>query len=537
MVDPRRESTINPTFKKDNKLNTAKRIGSLNRRSSPQLGMYFSSIAERTRSQASKSNNGSLQTHKVTKQAKRQLNKLEITMNAFKSYQSSPKIQNKKDIDAIQNHEANINSILSVDRYRKNTGKRKRALNQPRTDLKKKCYIANNCDFPSKGRNFGRVVSGKLFDQQTPLPTDKVSENYKKGDKIKHDDEMKSIENDDDLDTVEAGIELNISEGELDKSEASFDENNEDLDNREIAEKSDCKQKGVNDRRKLSETKKDDAALEEKTEGNHEEDKNVVESAKAKQVNNEGDNVDEEKLNNIEDEGSGGDKRTISKEDREIDKNMFENESLEEMSIDVNERESDQQRNEVENMDSSSENGELVVKDSVEEEYKEEERKNVVESESRREVENAEEVGNEGKLGEGKVQADKSEVDNEETMQKDESKGGLDDSSGSKDKLEDKYKGEMEENRSDGELDSEEDPFSSSSNQMPETTLNASPKIRPKATMSASPKIRPKATISASPKIRPEASPKISASLRKKQDLFMKVRQFLFLQINLYLLG
>ena len=529
MVDPRRDSTIHSTFKKDNnKLNTAKRIGSLSRRSSPQSSIYFSSIAERTRSQASRRSHGTLPTPKVTKQAERQLNKLEITMNTFKSHQSSTKLQNREDTDAIQNQEANGNSILPVDRCRKDNGKRKRPLNQPRADLKKKCHIANS---RSQGRNYGRAVSGKPFDQQIPLSMDRISKDYKKGNEIIQDDKIESIENDNNLDTSEAGIDLNISEGKLDKREVSFDENNEDLDGKRIVED---KQKGVNDESKLNEAKKDDAAMEEKIEGNCEEDKNVVELAKAKQVSNEGENVDEGEFDNIEDEGNGEGKNANGEEDRRIDKNTVENDSIEEMLIDVNESESDQERNEVENMDSSLENGELVVEDSGEEECEEEARNDVVESRSRREVEKVKEVGNRGKLGDkleckGELLADKNEVENEETLQRDKSIVELDDRSGSKEKFEDESKEEAEQNRSDGELDSEEDP-SSSSNQMPEATLNSSPKISPEATTNVSPKKRPVAPIN--------ASSKINASPRKRQELFTKVRIiFLFLKINLYLLG
>lgn len=196
IADSHRESTDNTAFNKEctavkhNHI-ASRQIGNLSRQSSP-LDAFFSSIAERTRSQSSKCSYSALVTPKVTKRAKRQLSKLEITVNTFKSYSSNKKVM--KDEDGF--HEASRKQgIVSGNTVKRDSGKRKRPQKQPISESKKQCHNASNYQHPND-------------------------------DEMKPNSELENKENDGNLSKSEGGMDknevhLNNSDGELDSSDGS----------------------------------------------------------------------------------------------------------------------------------------------------------------------------------------------------------------------------------------------------------------------------------------------------------------------------
>ena len=557
MVDSHRESTVNASFNKDKQKRTSKKqTGNLNRQSSPQLDMYSSSIAERTRSHVSKHSHSTLSN--VTKKAERQLSKLEITMKAFKSYQTDVKTPND---DGLQHHEASEKGFLSGNGVKKDTGKRKRPWKQPRSDSKRKQY-SNAYQHPGEAGSCGYEILNEPFDQPSQLAVDRTSKNCRSSDKIAQSTEAENKEENDG--------NLNKSDGEMDKSEVNLDKSDGELDSSYENESEDDLE-GDKDRRVFDETKereKNDTAVEKndegKSEGEHKEDGNVDKLDK-----NEDESMDEEELDKIEGKEGGKDmsKRQVNnKEVGEVEKkfdkedlkeNQCASENMKEKLMDMNESQLEEERSEVENMEENVEEQSKreLEKDKSEVQNKEEKLeeefggKNGGELEDKHEVENLGDelkYANEGDIGdkledenEGELEANKNKVKtkedkhevenvgdelkyaNEGDKLEDENEGELEASKNSKedkhevdnvgdelkdaiegelrDKFEDENKGELEanknqvetkelqedknesvlkdnrngvENKSDGELDSEED---ESSNQTPESTINASP--------------------------------------------------------------
>jgi len=171
------------------------------RRQSSPLDAFFSSIAERTRSQ-SKCDYSALVSPKVTKRAKRQLNKLEITMNTFKSYQTNlPNRRGMKNEDRF--HETSRKQgIVSENKVKRDNGKRKRPQKQPRSESKKQCHNDSNYQHP---READRTLIS----------------NSSRNEEIKPNSEVEDEEND---------RNLSKSEGELDKNEVHLDKSDGELD-------------------------------------------------------------------------------------------------------------------------------------------------------------------------------------------------------------------------------------------------------------------------------------------------------------------
>lgn len=395
LVDSHREPTVNTTFSKDKCNRTQKKqTGNMNRRSSPQLDMYSSSIAERTRSHASKNSHGTLP--KVTKKAKRQLSKLEITMNAFKSYQTHVKIQND---DGLQNHDSSEKRILSGNRVKKDSGKRKRSRKQPRSDLKKKRYNTSNYQQPSKA---AYAILDEPFDQPTQFAADRASKNC---DEIKQSGEVANNRN---------GGKLDKNEGEMDKSDKSDGE----LDSSYENESGDDLEGDKN--RVFDETKGEnnhtavEKNVEGKSEGKHKEDRNVDKLVETQENKNEHENMDEEvlELDKIEGKEDGTDKHKRQASNKEVGEVEIKQKRLDlkESQCAVEEKLQKEDTSELEEERSGVENIELEEERSEVEKIEENlEEKSVRKLEDNRKVENKENL-EKGKNG-GELEG-RSEVEN-----------------------------------------------------------------------------------------------------------------------------
>ena len=444
IVDSHRESAVNTAFNKDKHNRTPKKRTGY-RRSSPQLNMYFSSIAERTRSHASKYSHSA--PPKVTKKAKRQLSKLEITMNA---YQTNGKILND---DGLHNCDASEKSILSGNSVKKDSGKRKRPRKQPRSDLKKKRYNASNYQHPSKS---GYAILDEQFDQPTQLAIDRTSKNYKNSDEIEQSSEAENKEN---------GGKLDKSEGDMDKSEVNLDKSDGELDSSHENESEDDLEVDK-DRRAFDETKegeKNDTAVEknkEKSEGKHKEDRNIDELVEAKENKNEDENMDDEELDKIDDKEDGKDKHKSQVNNKEVREVKFKQKKFEESHCAVenkaeklvDESELEEERSEIDSIEENLEeqNKRELEEDKSEDENKEEnlEEQNKRElEEEKSEVENKEE--NLEEQNKRELEEEKSEVENKEENLEEQNKRELEED---KSEVENKEEN-LEEGKNGGELE------------------------------------------------------------------------------------
>ena len=535
VFDSYRDSTVNTGYMKGKCHHNAKKhIGNLNRQSSLQLQKYFPSIAERTRSQSSRCKYDSLATPKVTKQAERELSKLEITMN-------SP---SKKTIKThgLQNYEASRKQTGS--RIKKDNGKRKRLRKQPRSDSKRKCYNTSNGQHRSNAGNPEYALSDESDDHLSQLIIHRTSNGYRNN------------KQSDGLENKGKSESLNSSEGRMDKIEVDFDQSDGELDssndNRSEGELEEDKDREAFDETKQFDEEKTEVDLDEskadKSQGKHREDfkignksdgKNIEEKHERKldkgkdneeeyesQLNKEekGREVEstKKKLGNdnyveemIEDKSivENKEEKLENKNKRELkeDKNVVENKE-EQLGGDKKRRKlEDRSATEVENKEGKLEDKdeEKLAEnrseiDSKEEKLDEEKYRRKLEGpsheENRSEIEDKLENISARQLvkNSGEIEEDKSGVDNilvhkdgEELVgNRSEIEEKLEDWNGKelnkdKDKVADKGKkvedkkeeeiGKRKEIKSDGELDSEED---QSSNQILKTTVDASPEIR-----------------------------------------------------------
>lgn len=532
MFDSYRDSTVNAGYMKGKCHHNAKKhIGHLNRQSSPQLHKYFPSIAERTRSQSSRCKYNSLATPKVTKQAERELSKLEITMN-------SP---SKKTIKThgLQNYEASRKQTGS--RVKKDNGKRKRLRKQPRSDSKRKCYNASNGQHHSNAGNPEYALSDESDDPLSQLIIHRTSNGYRNN------------KQSDGLENKGKSESLNTSERRMDKIEVDFDQSDGELDssneNRSEGELEDKDREAFDETKQFDEEKTEvdlDESKADKSQGKHREDfktgnksdgKNIEEKHERKldkgkdneeehesQLNKEekgrevestkkklGDDNYVEEM--IEDKGIVGKEEELenkNKQELKEDKNVVENKEeqlggdkkrrkLEDRSAtevenkegkleDKDEEKSVENRSEIDSKeekldedkygrkleDTSHEENRSEIEDKLENISARELVKNSGEIEDKSGVDNIlvhkdgeELVGNRSEIGE------KLEDWNGEELDKD--KGKVADKGK---KIEDKKEeeiGKRKEIKSDGELDSEED---ESSNQILKTTVDTSPEIR-----------------------------------------------------------
>lgn len=433
-VDSNREPSDNKAFNPEKHHHiTKKHIGNLNRRQSSP--MYFSSIAERTRSQSSKCDYGTLVTTKVTKQAERQLSKLEIKMNTFKAYQTnspSKKITKPQNEDGLQHHETSKKqNVILGNRVKKENGKRKRPRKQPRSDLKRKRYNAGN---PNKPVNFEYTITNELFDQQIPqLQVDGTLSSSRNYDEIQQTTEVENKENDESLSKSEG--ELDKSEVDLDKSEGELDSSNGNNIEEELVQ---CKDIRVFNEM-ISETKEcDEEKHEDKSEGKQKEDKRESKLNKIKEDQSEGENTEEKceaKLDRGKEDGKNKCESQLSTE-----KGRSEVETKEEKLVDGNKEVFREDCNE-------SENEEEKLED-----------KNGVELEDRDEVQNIKErLECESKVEiedetNGKLTEDRSTLENKEEKLEDKNGGNLEEGESEvedmEEKLKDKNKEELEEDRS-----------------------------------------------------------------------------------------
>ena len=210
IVDSHRNSPVTTEFKKDKCHNciTKKQIGKLNTQSSPQSQTYFPSIAERTRSQSSRCNHDALPIPKVNKQAERELSKLEITMNS--PSKRVTKIQLDQDHETIRKQTGN--------RVKRDSGKRKRAQRQPRSDPKRKRYTASTYHHHHEAEY---SISDKSFDQSIQLLA-RASNSYGSN---KQSNESEDKENGRNLNKHARGVDK--VKADFDKSEGELDSSNE----------------------------------------------------------------------------------------------------------------------------------------------------------------------------------------------------------------------------------------------------------------------------------------------------------------------
>ena len=474
IVDSHRKSPVTTGFKKHHI--TKKKIGNLNRQLSPQFQTYFPSIAERTRSQSSRCNYDTLP---IPKQAERELSKLEITMNS--PSRKAENIQNE------QSHEMVTKQIGN--RFKKGSRKRKRRQRQPRSDPKKKRFNTNTYQRHHKAGNCDYSISDELFDQPTQL-VDRASSSYES---YKQTNESENKENG--RNSNKSGreiVDFDKSEGELDSSneyrsegelgnspdgeipdemKEVFDEIKNgvhvDRNGSDKSQGNNCKEHGREDGVISTRNKKSGSKIiEEDHGGNLDKDKEDCEDKCERQLNKGHSREEVKNTKKVLQEGKY--KQQVTESESKVENG---NEKLK----NKNKMETDESC-EVESLDKKSGEGKsggevLQVKgESNKEEMLETNDRGEL-KESRNEIDDKEEKLEEAKELEDKEVVDNTEEKSEENKERELDNVELSEVENEEEMLEDKKEGELNknnENKSDGELDSEED---EPPNQIPQSTM------------------------------------------------------------------